>query len=219
MELISVEELINILKQNNINLGKGDPYNRLRYYTKIGLIPHMIRKKNSNNTNSGHFPREVIEKIIQIEKLKSEGLSNDLISKKIKEKNKVEFFSNSIERIKKFGINFLFILLIILGLIYEVYRMNSHQEKSSNQLITESQNLNWQKISQNGVSFIPSGQKKVFVPVIDVTQKSTILLSFRGSLFPATNYYISEIKDGVGFYVETNLEVFKEVKFNWIIIN
>lgn len=45
MDFISVEKLIKILKEKNISFGKGDPYNRLRYYTKIGWLPHMTRKK------------------------------------------------------------------------------------------------------------------------------------------------------------------------------
>ena len=43
MELISVDNLIKLLKEKNISLGKGDPYNRLRYYSKsknyiLGII-------------------------------------------------------------------------------------------------------------------------------------------------------------------------------------
>jgi len=54
MELINTRDLINELKKRNLNLGKGDPYNRLRYYTKIGWIDHMIRKKDSNGVVVGH---------------------------------------------------------------------------------------------------------------------------------------------------------------------
>ena len=46
MELINIKDLIQELKNKNIDFGKGDPYNRLRYYTKIGWIDHMIRKKD-----------------------------------------------------------------------------------------------------------------------------------------------------------------------------
>jgi hypothetical protein len=215
MDLIAVEELINILKENNINLGKGDPYNRLRYYTKIGLIPHMIRKKNSNNTNSGHYPKEVVKKIIDIEKMKMEGLSNEDIILKIKSKkdNPVPSFLEIIKN--KFSINYLFVFLFIIGIIFEVFRFNSRQETPQ---FIPNNNLN-KEISNTNLSFIPAGQKKVFIASNDVNQKSVILISFRDNIFPATNYFISEVKDGLGFFVETNVEVSKEVKFTWATIN
>ena len=215
MDLIAVEELINILKENNINLGKGDPYNRLRYYTKIGLIPHMIRKKNSNNTNSGHYPKEVVKKIIDIEKMKMEGLSNEDIILKIKSKkdNPVPSFLEIIKN--KFSINYLFVFLFIIGIIFEVSRFNSRQETPQ---FIPNNNLN-KEISNTNLSFIPAGQKKVFIASNDVNQKSVILISFRDNIFPATNYFISEVKDGLGFFVETNVEVSTEVKFTWAAIN
>ena len=215
MDLIAVEELINILKENNINLGKGEPYNRLRYYTKIGLIPHMIRKKNSNNTNSGHYPKEVVKKIIDIEKMKMEGLSNEDIILKIKSKkdNPVPSFLEIIKN--KFSINYLFVFLFIIGIIFEVSRFNSRQETPQ---FIPNNNLN-KEISNTNLSFIPAGQKKVFIASNDVNQKSVILISFRDNIFPATNYFISEVKDGLGFFVETNVEVSTEVKFTWAAIN
>ena len=215
MDLIAVEELINILKENNINLGKGDPYNRLRYYTKIGLIPHMIRKKNSNNTNSGHYPKEVVKKIIDIEKMKMDGLSNEDILLKIKSKkdNPVPSFLEIIKN--KFSINYLFVFLFIIGIIFEVSRFNSRQETPQ---FIPNNNLN-KEISNTNLSFIPAGQKKVFIASNDVNQKSVILISFRDNIFPATNYFISEVKDGLGFFVETNVEVSTEVKFTWAAIN
>ena len=54
--LISTEKLIEESKTKGIDFGKGDPYNRLRYYTKIGWLPHMQRKKNDEETSitTGH---------------------------------------------------------------------------------------------------------------------------------------------------------------------
>lgn len=217
MDLISVEELIKVLKENNINFGKGDPYNRLRYYTKIGLIPHMIRKKNSNNTNSGHYPKEVINKIIEIEKLKETGLSNEEIleSFSIRPENNETNYLNLIK--EKFTINYLILLLIIMGIFYEFYKSNMSQVSSIN--LRNSVNLDNNSISESGINFISAGQKKVFVPSKKVKEDSNVIVTFRGNIFPANNYFVSEIKEGLGFIVETNIEITNEVKFTWSIIN
>jgi len=217
MDLISVEELIKVLKENNVNFGKGDPYNRLRYYTKIGLIPHMIRKKNSNNTNSGHYPKEVISKIIEIEKLKEIGISNEKIleSFNIKPTNNLENYIKLIR--EKFTINYLILLLIIIGIFYELYK-NSMSQVSSIDL-ENSVSMDRNSISESGVNFMSAGQKKVFVPAKKIKEDSNIIITFRDNISPASNYFISEVKEGLGFIVETNREITKEIKFTWSIIN
>jgi DNA-binding transcriptional MerR regulator len=217
MDLVSVEELIKILKDNNINFGKGDPYNRLRYYTKIGLIPHMTRKKNSNNTNSGHYSKDVISKIIEIEKMKDLGLSNEEIIDKFKTSSK----AGKIDYIQllrdKITINHLFISLLVLGSIFEIYRTSFHLEKEVN--IKNDTALEKHLIVETGINFVSQGQKKVFVPSKQVKQDSNISITLRGNIFPATQYFVSDIKEGLGFIVETNIEVNSEVKFTWNIVN
>jgi len=217
MDLVSVEELIKILKDNNINFGKGDPYNRLRYYTKIGLIPHMTRKKNSNNTNSGHYSKDVISKIIEIEKMKELGLSNEEIIDKLKTSSK----AGKIDYIQlfrdKITINHLFISLLVLGSIFEIYRGSFHVEKEVN--IKNDTALEKHLIVETGINFVSQGQKKVFVPSKQVKQDSNISITLRGNIFPATQYFVSDIKEGLGFIVETNIEVNSEVKFTWNIVN
>ncbi len=217
MDLVSIEELIKILKDNNINFGKGDPYNRLRYYTKIGLIPHMTRKKNSNNTNSGHYPKDVISKIIEIEKMKDIGLSNEEIIDKFKaatSANRIDY----IQFIKdKITVNHLFISLLVLGCIFEIYRANLKAPNEPN--IKNETGMEKHLIVETGINFLSPGQKKVFVPAKQVKQDSNINLSFRGNIFPATQSFISDIKEGLGFIVETNMEVNNEVKFTWNIVN
>jgi len=219
MELISVDELIKKLKESNIDFGKGDPYNRLRYYTKIGLIPHMVRKKNDKNTNSGHFPASTYEKILQIERHKEEGLSNEEILKKFNSEEGSFKNQNLFQKIKyNLTINKIFILLIFIGLILETYRFSNSNFFKTNYILENNaipQNLN----TVSGVTFIPNGQKKVFIPTNKVNDNSNILLGLRGSIFPASNIFVSEVKENIGFYVETNIEVSKEVKFTWTIIN
>ena len=75
---ISVDEVIRRLKDRGISLGRGDPYHTLRYYTKIGLLPHMIRKLPCPEATSttGHYPESVIETLQEIVALKAQGFSN-----------------------------------------------------------------------------------------------------------------------------------------------
>ena len=130
MKLISVEDLIKILKEKNIDLGKGDPYNRIRYYTKIGWIPHMVRKKNESNVISGHYTEDVIEKIMLIEKMKSQGLGKEEITKKIKDQisiynryieNKNVIFEKITDVIKKhLSISKLVFVLIIVTFLVDI---------------------------------------------------------------------------------------------------
>ncbi|KKW24820.1 MAG: hypothetical protein VE99_C0006G0013 [candidate division Kazan bacterium GW2011_GWC1_52_13] len=68
---------------NEVERLAGVSYNTLRYYTKIGLLPHMIRKTpfpGAPNT-IGHYPEEVLETLQKINELKKQGLDNEKIKK------------------------------------------------------------------------------------------------------------------------------------------
>jgi hypothetical protein len=219
MDFISVEKLIKILKEKNISFGKGDPYNRLRYYTKIGWLPHMTRKKNEEGVISGHYPTSVIQQIETIESLKKEGKSNDEIEKMI---NNTKYNKNEISILEKFkavNINYLFVFIIIVGIILELIKYNSHSEKIISPSIQENNEVTQEKkIIDSGISFIPKNQSIIFVPSSRVTPISIILLNFYNNLGYNNNYFIREIKPTQGFYIETNYPVTTEVKFNWVII-
>jgi len=81
-ELVSVNKLIEILKNGGIRIGRtgSDPYNTLRYYTKLGLLPRMVRKfSETDDSVVGHYPLSVVATIKTIESLKKQGLSNSEI--------------------------------------------------------------------------------------------------------------------------------------------
>ncbi len=46
--LLTIDEIIRLAKERGYNFRFGDPYNRLRYYIKIGLLPNMVRKVAGN---------------------------------------------------------------------------------------------------------------------------------------------------------------------------
>lgn len=218
MNLISVEELIKKLKEEGVDFGKGDPYNRLRYYTKIGWIPHMTRKKGVNNTNSGHYPIETIETIKKIEKFKEEKLSNEEISEKLKsDKNNFNNLLNPYyEKLKKININFVFFIIILIAFLFESTRSSNQIEEFKNK---QNNNQVFSTDMKSGTSFFPEGQRKVFIENKNVSLGSNIIITFHGNITPATFFFISEIKENFGFFIETNLPVQKETKFNWTIIN
>jgi len=220
MDFVSVEKLIKILKEKNINFGKGNPYNRLRYYTKIGWLPHMTRKKNEEGVITGHYPTSVIDTIEKIELLKQEGRSNEEINLTFKKRELINKESIRIlDFIKKININYLILLLIIAGFIVEIFRNNSPNEKIINTEIQENKSIvSEKKIVDSGVSFLQKNQNLIFVASSRVSPTSIILLNFFNNIGYNNNYYIKEVKAGQGFYIETNYQVPNESKFNWIII-
>jgi len=73
--LISIEEIIERAKKLGVDFGKGDPKNRLRYYTKIGLIPHAQRASFNGSPPVGAYHQEVIPILVSIDKKLKEGKS------------------------------------------------------------------------------------------------------------------------------------------------
>jgi hypothetical protein len=85
---ISFEKLIYEAKKQKVDFGKGDPYNRLRYYTKMGWLPHMIRKKGEEDDITGHYPKSALKRLTLIENMKSKNVSNEEIAQKIQSMSK-----------------------------------------------------------------------------------------------------------------------------------
>ena len=73
--LISFDEVIDRAKNRGVSFGKGNPYNRLRYYTKIGLLPHAKRKSFGGNAPTGAYPESVVASLIEIDKKLKSGKS------------------------------------------------------------------------------------------------------------------------------------------------
>jgi DNA-binding transcriptional MerR regulator len=73
--LISIEEIIRRAKDLGVDFGKGDPKNRLRYYTKIGLLPHAQRVSFKGGFPTGAYPESVISILVFIDKKLKEGKS------------------------------------------------------------------------------------------------------------------------------------------------
>jgi hypothetical protein len=88
-KLISIDDLITKAKAFGVDFGKGDPKNRLRYYVKIGLLPHAKRKSFNGLPPTGAFPIEVLSTLISIDRKIKEGKSILEIKREL-EKEKLE---------------------------------------------------------------------------------------------------------------------------------
>jgi hypothetical protein len=67
-------QIITLAKQAGVDFGKGYPYNRLRYYTKIGLLPKAERKSFGGNPE-GCYPEWVVDKLVEINRKIKDGSS------------------------------------------------------------------------------------------------------------------------------------------------
>ena len=63
-KLISIDEVIVLAKKMGVDFGNGDSRHRLRYYTKIGLLPHAQRKCFNNHSPEGAYPESAIDLLI-----------------------------------------------------------------------------------------------------------------------------------------------------------
>ncbi|OGC68661.1 hypothetical protein A2415_02320 [candidate division WWE3 bacterium RIFOXYC1_FULL_39_7] len=216
--LISVENLIEQAKKRGIDFGKGDPYNRLRYYTKIGWMPHMFRKKDSVGNIRGHYPLWAVERLIAIEELKSKGSSNDEIYKSLQIKNRFQDFKNAVMTTEGRNqlITYLSIILLVLILSNELGIVTLGKNKA--ELGTIDSSLPKQ-IMDSGTAFVPKNQRKIYIETKLIKSNSKVYVTFNQEYLPAVRYWVSEIKDYDGFVVELDTPVFNNSEFSWWITN
>ncbi|NIT03572.1 MerR family transcriptional regulator, partial [Candidatus Saccharibacteria bacterium] len=74
-----------LIPVSEVERRSGVSYNTLRYYTKIGLLPHMTRKLPHPGAPStvGHYPVSVLETLEKIAEFKKQGLDNETIKKEL----------------------------------------------------------------------------------------------------------------------------------------
>ena len=216
--LIDIDTFIKQAKKRGVNFGKGNPYNRIRYYTKIGLLPHMIRKKEGEDNIKGHYPERVLEILDFIEEQKKAGLSNEEILKILDTKTKSRQFSTWLtskeirNQFLKYGtfIMLLFILLTELGAI-EIGTVKS--EIIPNEAIITNTETN--NILESGSAFLPAGRNSIFVKAKKVTTTSKVYVTFRGDYSPAVRYWVSDVVTNAGFYINIDSPAYNDVEFDW----
>ena len=73
-KLLPYSEIIKLARQAGVSFGKGYPYNRLRYYTKIGLLPRAQRR-SFGGSPEGCYPQWVVDKLVEIDRKLKQGKS------------------------------------------------------------------------------------------------------------------------------------------------
>jgi DNA-binding transcriptional MerR regulator len=96
--LLPVQEIIRLAKEAGFDFGFGDPYNRLRYYIKIGLLPNIIRRSVNGGATQGHMPTDTVEKLLFIQCEKEKGSDYPEIALKLSGKNVLNNNSDSEEK-------------------------------------------------------------------------------------------------------------------------
>jgi DNA-binding transcriptional MerR regulator len=214
-ELISIDKIIKIAKSRGLDFGAGDPYNRLRYYTKIGWLPHMVRKIDRKGNIKGHYPTWSVDRLLLIEDLKNKGYSNEEISEKLETKNSVQGIVSAINSpdVRKQIVLYSIFAIVILIFSNElgIIRLG----RSKNVIYTTSQTQQNIQIVQSGTSFVPKNQNKIFVMTPDITVTSKVYVTFTQNYSPANKFWVSQIKQGDGFILELDAPVADNVEFNW----
>jgi len=212
-EYISVDKLIKEAKNKGVDLGSGDPYNRLRYYTKIGWLPHMVRKTDKKGNIKGHYPASTIDTLLLIEELKSQGASNNEISKKLNSKSKINDIVSSLKspEIKKHALSYIIIFLLLLIFANESGIINLGKSKN----ITIPDINRYEQIYGNGTSFVPKNQNKIFVSYKGIRTDSKVYVTFTQDYSPASRFWVSKVDSQNGFLLELDAPVSTNTEFNW----
>jgi hypothetical protein len=90
-KLIKIDEIIERAKELGVDFGKGDPKNRLRYLTKIGLLPHCQRKVFEKGLPEGAYPEWVIDRLLEIDRYIKSGKNIQEIKEQIFSKTEKDY--------------------------------------------------------------------------------------------------------------------------------
>ena len=95
--LISIDGIISLAKERGVDFGKGNPRNRLRYYTKIGLLPNARRKSFNGKNSQGTYPEEVVDLLVEIDKKLKAGKTVQFIKKEREKREAEEIFQEKVK--------------------------------------------------------------------------------------------------------------------------
>lgn len=218
--LIPLDQLIKEAKKAGINFGKGDPYNRLRYYTKIGWLPHMTRKKGGKRAGNikGHYPAWTLERLINIEELKKSGLANDKIAQKLRagDKKRTLYMLIKSPEVRTKAIIYSSFVLLTLIFTSELGIISLSKQKS---LITQSGSGISNNIIASGTAFIPQNKREIFVKTAKILSTYKVHVTFNSNFAPASRFWIEDKRSLEGFTVKLDAPVAKNAEFSWWITN
>lgn len=219
---IEIDILIKKAKDRGFNFGKGDPYNRLRYYTKMGWIPNMKRMKNQKGNVEGHLPESTIDRLLEIQQLKENGLTNEEISQTLKNLDRKEGFYNFVThsgtktKIVIYSLITLFVIILLNQLGFIQFSFSTNKFTNTQDIINIGNSpLLQTKIIDAGSSFVPTGMNKVFVVSEKVEVNTKINVTFKNDYSPASRYWVSNQIPNEGFEIELDSPVDNFAEFDW----
>jgi hypothetical protein len=218
-KFISLKDLLKLAKEEKLDLGKGDPYNRLRYYTKMGWLPHMVRKANDSGDIEGHYPIWSIDILRKIQLLKNEGLSNEQVDQKIKVQNNIQKTINILGDTNNRNLIGIYILTILVSIVLltELNIINLGKAKTNTPIINT--DITTSYIKEQGVGILLKETNEVFIKAPSVTETSGVNVTFKDNYFPATRYWIQDIRDKEGFSLVLDIPVKDSAIFYWFVSN
>jgi hypothetical protein len=217
--LISIERLIKSAKRKGVDFGKGDPYNRLRYYTKMGWLPHTIRKKNKKGDVKGHYPSWALDHLVLIEDLKEKGFSNDEIARKLSAKNKLVNFVELLRDVNTRNLILGYSAFIMIAIIFLSETGIVQIGKSKDILRDTATNATTTQILDSGSGFIPTETNSIFIRTPFINRNMKVYVTFNQNYSPATRYWVEEIRDYEGFVLKLDTPVAGNPDFNWWVSN
>jgi len=155
-KLISIDEVIERAKKLGVDFGKGDPRNRLRYYVKIGLLPHAKRKVFKNNLPEGAYPEDIVWKLFEIDRMIKAGkgilqIKREMEEREQKEREKVFVLPKIESKVfvkKKPKILFLKLLSLLFVIVFVVYFSTKFSFQKSVSYFLATMAKNFEKLVQ-----------------------------------------------------------------------
>ena len=97
--LLTTNQIIDHAIKTGVDFGPGDPAERIRYFIKLGILPHAVKKRpgNLSTVNGqlstvpiGHLPYSCVKKLIDVDRLYKKGLSYPQIAQKLTSEEKIK---------------------------------------------------------------------------------------------------------------------------------
>ncbi len=220
-ELYTTDKLIQLAKEAGINFGKTDPYNRLRYYTKIGWLPHMIRKLDQKSGEVlGHYPSYALKTLVKIETLKKQNTPNDKIEKILINDSRIRNIKSTLMNINNY--KSLSLYATTLGVIIIIV-LQLNIQSNNQKLLNEYSNNSTQISIKNNV--LDSGVLTIIKGTTESTSTLTNdLKSFNVNVTPTStiglenNWWVEVSQDLKSFTLKLSKPLDTDIEFNWVVV-
>ncbi len=214
--LISIDDLIRNAKKMGVSFGKSDPYNRLRYYTKMSFLPHMERRQTKNGRIKAFYPQSSLERLVKIESLKTKGFSNDEILKDL-EKETYSLRPLLVRLVTKTNVSIAVVILVV-GIVLLNQKGLISLGKESNSSGLDRKDSQALIIADSGAGVVRAGMRSTFVRTAKVSALSQVEVTFKDSYLPATSYQVETIVPKEGFVLSLDNQTALNSKFSWWIV-